>query len=120
MNFRDQFKIYFIRPVGMAGPIKIGLSENPEKRLNEFKGWSPLELELFGVIPGNWDDEQFLHECLADDHSHGEWFHPSAQDQRAVEQVIAAGGVSVIRGVLTPVANVRAMKNRATRAKSAA
>jgi hypothetical protein len=120
MNHRDQYTIYFIKPVGMAGPIKIGLSENPKRRLNEYRAWSPFVLEMVGTVPGNWDDEQFLHECLADDHSHGEWFHPSAQVQRVIERVISAGGVDVIRGWLKPVANVRSKNNRMTRARHAA
>lgn len=117
MNFRDQFTIYFIKPVGLTGPIKIGLSKHPERRLDEFRGWSPLELEMIGTVPGNWADEQFLHECLAEHHSHGEWFFPSPEVITAVEQVIAHAGVAAIKSHLVPAGNLRSKKNRMTRSK---
>lgn len=115
MNFRDQFKVYFVKPVGASGPIKIGLSGNPQKRINEIKGWCPFELEMIGAVPGSWADEQFLHECLAEHHSHGEWFHASPLVLNTIEHVLYAGGVWAVRG-LRPVANLRAKKNRLTRA----
>jgi hypothetical protein len=120
MNRVDQYTIYFIKPIGMTGPIKIGLSGNPKKRLNEYRAWSPFVLEMIGTVPGNWDDEQFLHECLADDHSHGEWFRPSQRVRDVVEHVIFAGGVWAVRGLITRVANVRSKNNRMTRARHAA
>lgn len=115
MNSRDQFTVYFLKPVGMSGPIKIGLSENPKRRINEFKNWSPFKLEMIGTAPGTWADEQFLHECLVEHHSHGEWFHASPLVLDAVEQVISSGSIDTLRQSLKPVANLRAKKNRATR-----
>jgi hypothetical protein len=117
MNFRDRFVVYFIKPVGLVGPIKIGLSENPQRRIDEFRTWSPFELEIIGTIAGSWADEQFLHECLAADHSHGEWFFPSREVLRAVDEVISSGGIKSLRARLQPVENLRSRKNRATRLK---
>lgn len=119
MNFRDKFIVYFIKPVGQDGPIKIGLSNDPARRIAEFATWSPLRLELLGSVPGSWADEQFMHECLADHLSHGEWFHASPEVLSAVNSVIATGGFDAVRQALTPKANLRSLKNRATRSRKA-
>lgn len=103
----------------MDGPIKIGLSGNPGRRIKEFRTWSPFELEIVGAVPGSWADEQFIHECLADHHSHGEWFNPTPEVLSAITDVIQQGSVDALRGRLQPIANLRARKNRATRLKRA-
>lgn len=70
-------QIYFMRPVGWTGPIKIGCSIYPEKRVREMMMWSPVELEIILEIPGNHDLERNIHSCFVDAHSHNEWFHPT-------------------------------------------
>jgi hypothetical protein len=70
----DRF-VYFIRPIGMTSPIKIGCSEVPQHRLETLMAWSPLPLEVVATIPGKFDLERNIHECLADLHSHREWFN---------------------------------------------
>ncbi len=71
--------IYFLRPVGMNGPVKIGTSQTPGLRLDTYTAWSPLPLEIAVTIPGSLDLERNIHECLADLHSHGEWFKADAR-----------------------------------------
>jgi hypothetical protein len=58
--------VYFIKPVGMDGPIKIGCSNIPEHRLVSLSMWSPFPLEIIGKTPGNLKDEGFLHRCFSD------------------------------------------------------
>jgi hypothetical protein len=116
INTREVFNVYFIRPVGELGPIKIGISNDPIRRLKEFSGWSPVALEIVGSVPGSWSDEQFLHSALANYHLHGEWFAPGALVILAMNNIIETGGFDVVRRVLTPVKNLRSEKNRATRA----
>jgi hypothetical protein len=118
MNFRDQFTVYFIKPVGMDGPIKIGLSSDPGRRLREFGTWSPIPLEIIGTIPGTWADEQYLHECFAGDHLHGEWFCYSDALAVAIKKILADGNLQRARETLKPLLNLRSKKNRATRAQS--
>lgn len=69
--------VYFIKPIGMAGPIKIGCAVNPVNRLCGLITWSPFPLEILVTIPGDYTLERNIHHCLADTHSHREWFHPS-------------------------------------------
>lgn len=70
--------IYFLRPVGQIGPIKIGYSVRPEKRREYFNAWAPVPLELVHVIPGGDSAlETKLHLAFADTHSHSEWFAAS-------------------------------------------
>jgi len=82
--------VYFIRPAGMLGPIKIGFSEAPTSRLETLAAWSPFKLEIAATIPGSRLLESSIHDCFGDDWSHREWFFPS---RRLVEFVtrIAAG-----------------------------
>lgn len=68
--------IYFIAPIG-GGPIKIGLSRRPAKRLTQMQPHSPFLLEILLVFPGNEVVERDLHLRFSDEHAHGEWFHPS-------------------------------------------
>lgn len=74
MNRKPTY-VYFIKPVGMPGPIKIGCSFMPEKRLADIAAWSPWPLEIVVTIPGDADLEKNIHECFALHHSHKEWFH---------------------------------------------
>lgn len=93
INFRDTFTIYFIRPKGMPGPIKIGLSSKVDQRAEALSVWSPWPLEIIGTVPGTWADEQYLHSCFHDHRSHGEWFKETPELISAVAEVIAAGHV---------------------------
>lgn len=87
---KKQQYVYFMRPVGMLGPVKIGCSEAPEARLLSLSTWSPFPLEVAAMVPGNWKLEHMLHQCFADAHSHREWFHPTARLIGAI-QALQAG-----------------------------
>lgn len=69
--------IYFLRPVGQLGPIKIGCSKLPALRLETLTTWSPVRLELICSVPGTHKDERTLHGMFAKHHVHGEWFGAS-------------------------------------------
>lgn len=69
--------VYFVRPTGLPGPIKIGCSTKPARRLTELGVWSPWPLEVIAVAPGDLSTEKALHELFADDRWHHEWFHAS-------------------------------------------
>lgn len=85
--------VYFIRPVGLDGPVKIGCSEAPKRRLASLMSWSPLELELVAAVPGGFDLERNIHECFSDLHSHREWFKASPRLTAALLKI--ASGVPV-------------------------
>ena len=66
--------VYFIRPVDMEGPVKIGFSATTQRRLEALAAWSPMPLEIVATIPGSRALEQNLHQCFDDLLIHHEWF----------------------------------------------
>lgn len=81
--------IYFIKPVGMDGPIKIGCSDKPAKRLITLAAWSPFELEIIGSVPGGFSDESRLHRRFSDLHTRKEWFMSSPALRQTIEIILA-------------------------------
>ena len=71
----DRF-VYFAQS-GKAGPIKIGFSEHPVRRLTELQSANPRSLTLLGVVHGGEPLEQTLHSLLNSERMSGEWFHPT-------------------------------------------
>ena len=70
--------VYFIRPAGLVGPIKIGCSQRPRERMAELMCWSPIALELIGTLPrAGFRVENRIHTLLWAYHTHKEWFTPS-------------------------------------------
>ncbi|MCA0343840.1 MAG: GIY-YIG nuclease family protein [Proteobacteria bacterium] len=80
-------QIYFIKPIGLAGPIKIGCSVWPCERVSQVMTWSPLPLELVHSFPGGFEVERQIHRCFADLHSHREWFHAGDRLLNAIEKI---------------------------------
>lgn len=76
--------VYFMRPVGMEGPIKIGCSIYPQHRLEQVTIWSPFPLEILHIEEGSHTLERNLHRCFADCHSHNEWFRPEERLLNAI------------------------------------
>ena len=70
--------IYFIQ-AGENGPIKIGKSDDPERRLKDLQTAHYEELELLHVWDheddGEWDEPK-IHAHLSEYRRHGEWFNP--------------------------------------------
>lgn len=84
-------RIYFLRPVGQIGPIKIGCSVAPDKRLIAIQAWSPLPLELVAICVGKNAHEQNLHARFIADRLHGEWFIWSEELQYVMDHVASHG-----------------------------
>lgn len=85
----SQKQVYFMRPVGMVGPIKIGCSKFLDQRLFNLASWSPYPLEIILSFPGSHKLEHNIHQCFADLHSHKEWFHPGKRLLDAIEAMKA-------------------------------
>lgn len=79
--------VYFLRPVGKSGPVKIGSSRQPIVRLEAFAAWSPEPLELVATVPGTLADEHGLHGYFAQHRSHGEWFMESPELTALIEAI---------------------------------
>lgn len=82
--------VYFIRPIGQLGPIKIGCTRTSYRRLQQLRTWSPLPLELVAELPGGKAVERQFHDRHAEFRSHGEWFNWSPTLERDMD-LIAAG-----------------------------
>lgn len=65
--------VYVIRAME-SDRIKIGIAENPTRRLLELQIGSPEHLELIGTAAGGRRLEVRLHAELHRDRLHGEWF----------------------------------------------
>jgi len=87
-------RVYFFKPCGLDGPIKIGCSECPQARLETFAAWSPFPLELIGSVPGTMQDELYLHRCFYPLRSHGEWFRSSPELRAAIDRRLSEGGAA--------------------------
>lgn len=70
--------VYFIQ-CGDAGPIKIGIAQNVERRLADLEIASPYPLRLLGVVSGGQEREGELHRRFASQILKGEWFSPSSE-----------------------------------------
>lgn len=83
---RSRF-VYFIKPIGMDGPVKIGCSDKPVRRLLALSVWSPFPLEVIAVAPGDLGTEKRLHEHFAAERLHSEWFLPSPRLVEACQRL---------------------------------
>lgn len=83
-------KIYFIRQ-GPTGPIKIGVSSRPKKRLTTLQTANPSDLFLLGIIRGGEDVEQKLHERFKPFLIRGEWYRPDPELLQAIRQILETG-----------------------------
>ena len=82
-------RVYFIKPIGQQGPVKIGCSISPTGRLSTLSTWAPYPLELLAQIDGDRGIEQRFHTLFADQWLHREWFHWSAELQSVIDRINA-------------------------------
>ncbi len=80
--------IYFIQ-AGSDGPIKIGYAQNPESRRRELQTGNHKELNLIGVIPGNSEREDSIHNDLQDYRyrAGSEWFKATPKVLDYIDEV---------------------------------
>jgi uncharacterized protein (DUF433 family) len=86
-------QIYFLRPVGQLGPIKIGCSKEPEGRLAMLAIMSPVRLEIVATVPGTHAEERKLHGMFASQWLHHEWFAASKELLALLDYVQAKGAL---------------------------
>lgn len=66
--------IYFIQS-GSSGPIKIGMSNDPRRRLEQLQTAHLMPLTLIGMTPGGRREERRWHKRFSELRITGEWFH---------------------------------------------
>lgn len=67
-------RIYFIKPVGMDGPVKVGCSVSPDNRRKTLDNWSPFALEIVAEFEGGYNLEARFHAHFQETHERREWF----------------------------------------------
>jgi len=107
--------IYFLRPVGLIGPVKIGSSWEPISRMRSLMALSPFPLEVITTAKGNRDMERKVHNCFADAHSHCEWFHPVPRLLAAIEKIKAGAEIDEAIDLTDIRGNVLGQTQRMTR-----
>lgn len=70
------FTVYFLKPVDLAGPIKIGISWDFDNRLRVIQCDSPVELEVLAKVDAQLKDENVLHRMFGDLNVRGSWYRP--------------------------------------------
>lgn len=87
--------IYFAKPVGAEGPIKIGISRDVSKRLSEMNT-GPIEIEIIAVSEGGFREERQLHVQFAPAHVRGSWFSPTPELLALISGVIDHGSIGLL------------------------
>jgi hypothetical protein len=82
-------RVYFIRPIGMEGPIKVGCSASPDGRRKTLETWSPFALEIIAEIEGDVDLERRFHALFQETHLRREWFGWSKRIAAVIDAVRA-------------------------------
>lgn len=109
--------VYFIRPIGKDGPVKIGCSELPVDRLSYLMSWSPVPLEVVATTPGDHKLERRIHGIFAADHSHREWFRCSPQLIEFIAKIAAGAPISELIDLSCDVAPFRKFPRRVNTAE---
>lgn len=76
--------IYFIQAEN-GGLVKIGYTENLDKRFRIIQAHSPERMRIIGKIKGSRSTEEEIHSKFARDRRHGEWFELSERLMKLIE-----------------------------------
>lgn len=76
--------LYFVRAADGGGPVKIGRSSAPEKRLGSINTSSPHRLVIAAVARGWGGYERHFHALFAPLRMHREWFSPALEIDAAI------------------------------------
>ncbi|MEU2415144.1 GIY-YIG nuclease family protein [Streptomyces sp. NPDC013099] len=100
--------MYLIGSLG-SPLVKIGCTDNPERRLRHLQTGSPLPLQLLALFEGGYLVEAELHRRFADKRRHGEWFGLGPDPVEAVSPFVRVAQVEEAErsGPRQPKHNVR-------------
>lgn len=76
--------VYFIQ--SSEGSIKIGYSQNIQKRLKSLQTNHSSSLQLLGIIKGDKQKEKEIHNLFKNSRIKGEWFFPSYQVLKFIKE----------------------------------
>lgn len=80
-------QVYFIKPIGKRGPVKIGCSFAPDGRKSTLQCWSPYPLEIVATLNGYTVLERRFHAKFVALHTHSEWFRWSKELQATIDAI---------------------------------
>lgn len=104
--------VYFARPIGMDGPIKIGCSNHPLGRVIGLSEWSPFPLEVVATCPGGYALERNLHDCFAAWWSHKEWFRANPRLLAGIAALAAGAPVEQAFDLTDKSGDIRTLRRR--------
>jgi hypothetical protein len=70
--------VYFVQ-AGENGPIKIGFSTDPDRRIKALRTAMSEELIVLKVVKGGRQLEKTLHDRFSEIHRRGEWYEPTTE-----------------------------------------
>ena len=82
-------RVYFIKPIGMTGPVKIGVSIAPDNRRKTLETWSPFPLEIVAEIEGGYALESRFHTLFIESYRKHEWFDWTPEMQAVIDAINA-------------------------------
>lgn len=81
--------VYFIRGIDNTGPVKIGWSNSPQRRLSQIQKMSPVPLEILLTIDNcKRDYEKVIHRYFFEFKIRGEWFRGEKRLMEFIENPI--------------------------------
>jgi hypothetical protein len=81
--------VYFIRPVGQLGPVKVGFTTAVSGRLRKLGSDVPFPIEVAAECDGDEMLERRFHALFFDLRTHGEWFNASPRIDSVIEAIRA-------------------------------
>lgn len=79
--------VYFVQM--RDGPIKIGATGDPLKRIRALQTACPSPLTLLAIMDGGYQVEAALHRLFRRFRLHGEWFSPAAPLVHFIDDLVA-------------------------------
>jgi hypothetical protein len=78
-------QVYFIQAA--SGPIKIGVADNPVKRLHSMQSCNHEPLTMLCARPGGRVTEYEYHDRFSAHRIRGEWFNPAPEILEEIERI---------------------------------
>jgi hypothetical protein len=78
--------VYFVQSTGPARSIKIGWSQDVERRISELQTANAHRLVLLGTVPGKMEREAALHAQFAHLRMEAEWFRDAPEIHAFIEE----------------------------------
>lgn len=94
---------YYLYVIACGTHVKIGISNNPERRLKQIATYCPVEPRIYAKYGPTTqgqaaEAEWYLHKTFADRRSYREWFSLTSRELKTIDYDMRDGGVNEPRG----------------------